>query len=170
MQIFGVAAPRVLSEYPAETFGSPALAFADVLTDAMFACSAHSLDRLLARHQTVYAYEFDDPEAVSNLPRLPGLIPPRAYHAAEIAYVLQAPWALADPAWFSPAQRRLSDRMQGYWTALARSGDPNREDAEPWPAFHGEGEMVLSLNPARIAPADGFAARHKCAFWAQLGF
>jgi para-nitrobenzyl esterase len=170
VEIFGVAAPKVLSEYPAETYGSPALAFAEVLTDAMFACPARTLDRLLARHQPVYAYEFDDPEAVNNLPRLPGLIPPRAFHASEIAYVLQASWALADPVWFSPAQKRLSDRMQGYWTTFARSGDPNREDAELWPAFRGDNEMVQSLNPARIAPADGFAARHKCAFWAQLGF
>jgi para-nitrobenzyl esterase len=167
-KIFGQRAPAVLAEYPPEP--SPGIAFATVVTDAIFACPARRLNRLLAPHVAVHAYEFADPETATTLPPLPGVMRLGAYHAGEIAYVMQSRWVLADPASFTPPQRALSDTMQGYWTTFARNGNPNAPGAPPWPALRGNANGVLSLAPDRIGPAEAFSERHRCAFWARLDY
>ena len=167
-KIFGQRAPAILAEYPAEP--SPGLAFAAVVTDGIFACPARRLNRLLAPHVAVHAYEFADPETATGLPPLPGVMRLGAYHAGEIAYVMQSRWVLADPASFTPPQRALSDTMQAYWTNFARAGDPNRPGTPPWPVLRGTADGVLSLAPDRIGPAEAFAARHRCTFWEKLGY
>jgi len=164
---FGNAAPQVLAEYAAAAGGSFARAYASVVTDSSFACPAlllnASLERRGAADAPVYAYEFDDPRAATNLPPLPFTPPLNAYHTAELAYVFQTPWGLADPVGFDRRQRALSDRMQAYWVAFAATGDPNRPDEPPWPADTGAGPLTLS--PAGVAVVADFAATHHCGFW-----
>jgi len=75
-------------------------------------------------------------------------MPLGAYHASEIAYVMQTPWALADPAAFTPAQRALSDTMQDYRTAFARSGDPDAAGAAHWPAIAPDATPCSRWGPA----------------------
>ena len=160
--------PQVLAEYAAEARRSYADAYVDVVTDSTFACPALTTNRLLERKAPVYAYEFDDPDAVTSLPRAPFTPPLKAYHTAEIAYVLQTPWVGADPAKFDAAQSALSDRMQQRWAGFARSGAPQAEGGAAWDVDHGG--APLQLTPDGDRPAADYAGRHRCAFWNALGY
>ena len=168
--LFGPGSGAILAEYPAAGLGSPGRAYAAVLTDALFACPARSLDRLLARRMPVYAYEFDDPSAPFRLPGMPWSHDLRSYHTAEIAYVFGRPWVLADPAGFEPAQAALSARIQAHWGAFAAAGTPSATGQPPWPAFSARDGTVVRLAPGAAENVDDFAERHRCAFWATLGY
>ncbi len=160
--------PQVLAEYAAEAARSPGLAYADVVTDSTFACPALTTNALLERRVPVHAYEFDDPHAVNDLPHALFTPPLKAFHGSEIVYVLQTPWVAANPAKFDPAQQVLSDRMQAWWGAFARSGEPVVAGAPAWPADHGGGP--LQLRPDGVSITSDFAVRHRCAFWNRLGY
>jgi para-nitrobenzyl esterase len=80
---FGEEAGQVQAHYPLSAYPSPAVAWATVLTDRMWARSTLALQRLLAQHVPVYASEFADGQAPMYLPFPPDL-PPGAFHAAEV--------------------------------------------------------------------------------------
>ena len=157
----------VLAEYEPIARRDFALAYVDIVNDSTFACPALTTDALLSRRTPVYAYEFDDPHAVNRLPRAPFTPPLKAFHSSEIVYVMQAPWVVADPAQFDPAQRALSDRMQARWAAFARAGAPGADGADWRPD---QGGAPLQMRPGGDRPAADFAERHRCAFWARLGY
>ena len=159
---------QVIAEYEPEARRSVGQAYADVVTDATFACPALTLDALLERRAPVYAYAFDDPEAPFDLPRAPFTAPLGAYHSSEIAYVFQTRWALSDPAQFDAAQTALSDRMQAYWGSFARDGRPVAADGAAWPQDAGGGPFRLT--PAGDGVQADFAAAHHCGFWRSLGY
>ena len=161
-RLFEARAPAILAEYPAAAFDAPRAAYAAVLTDGYFACPALALDRAVGRAVPVHAYEFDDPEAPFAPPTLPFAGGAGSYHTAEIAYVFDRPWALADPDRFSPGQARLSAAIQDFWGSFAREGRPTGVAA--WPRFRGPDD-VLRLAPDGIGPAADVAARHHCDFW-----
>ena len=160
--------PRVLAEYAGEAKYSRGLAYADIVTDSTFSCPALTLNGLLKRQGKVFAYEFADPEAVFSLPRTPFTPPLKAYHSSEIAYVMQTPWAVANPAKFDAAQRSLSDQMQDYWGAFAKTGDPTAANAPAWTSDQGQGPLKFA--PSGIAYAPAFATVHRCSFWNALGY
>ena len=99
-------AQRVLLQYPYRRYTTPALAFATMFTDGVFSCPALRVNTDLSRHVPVYAYEFNDPQAVTTIKApsdLPGL---GSYHSAGLVYAFQTPVAgLADSGDFSPAQK-----------------------------------------------------------------
>jgi para-nitrobenzyl esterase len=161
--------PLVLAEYADEARRTLGLAYADVVTDSTFACPALTLNALLERRTRVWAYEFNDPHAAVGWPRLPFTPPLKAYHSSELAYVFQTRWLAADPASFDPAQRALSDRMQAYWSAFARSGDPAAgAGRDAWPADNDSGPLELTPSGDHISP--NFAKTHHCEFWNKLGY
>jgi para-nitrobenzyl esterase len=144
-------------------------ATASLVTDARFACPAWRMNTMLAAAGTpVWSYEFDDPDAPFALPRFfqPAL---GAYHAAEIAYVLQRSWALSGKFDFTPAQQALSDRMQAHWGRFARRGDPGEVGGVAWSRLSSSGEPT-PLTTTMASPTGRFADRHHCAFWNRLGY
>lgn len=162
-EFFDADTPAVLAQYEAEyRERGLGLAYADVVTDATFACPALRLATLLRARGPVFTYEFADPDALLSVPRLPIVPPLGAYHSSEIAYVFGTRWALADPAKFTAAQRALSEEMQDAWGAFARTGAPGAS----W-------SSDAARSPVRLAPsgpskAADFAAVHRCAFWATV--
>ncbi|WP_425609683.1 carboxylesterase/lipase family protein [Xanthomonas arboricola] len=138
-------------------------AYADIVTDGAFACPTRRLGQALRRHASVYAYEFDDPQAPYGLLRLPFSNALGAFHAAELVYLFQRPWVLSGDPQFDPAQQALADTLQDYWGAFARTGDPNGGDRPQWPRF--DGDTPLTLSPGRIGATPDFVQRHRCAFW-----
>ncbi|UFQ13664.1 MULTISPECIES: carboxylesterase/lipase family protein [Streptomyces] len=161
---FGEArAERVRSEYPTSAFPSPALAWATVITDRMWARGTHDQHEALARHTPVYAYEFADRDAPMFLP-LPGDFDFGAFHSGDIPYLFED--ETAEPL-FTPAQRRLSATMSGYWAAFARTGTPRGAGLPAWPSYrpgHARHPHTQSLAPRRIGPVD-YYREHNLGFW-----
>ena len=163
-QWFGSSASSVLSQYPAANYSSPSLAYATLFTDAVFACPARTINRAISSAVNVYAYEFNDtaaPAAFSD-----PYFPLGAYHGAEVQYIFQA----ADTSSFTSAQLALSNQMIKYWAAFAATGNSNATGLPAWTKYSVSADQVLSFAPSSTAPLGTFAADHKCAFWATLGY
>ncbi|GAB3822232.1 carboxylesterase/lipase family protein [Kribbella italica] len=158
-QTFGKDAAQVEKQYPASP--DPALAFASLDTDRIFACPQQQTTRALSRYTPTYGYEFADRTAPTYTPFFNDL-PPGASHAAELAYLFGlrsgGPYDGLAPVELSTAQRRLGDRMIGYWTSFARSG---RAD---WPRYTTRTPYVTALTPRGEHRIDA-ATTHHCSFW-----
>lgn len=159
-------ARRVRGEYPTTAFPSPALAWATVITDRMWARGTRTMHDTLSRHVPLYAYEFADRQAPMYLP-LPGDFDFGAFHAGDIPYLFED--EAADPL-FTPAQRRLSATMTGYWAAFARTGTPRGPGLPLWHPHRREGvgrPYTQSLAPQRIGPVDYYRT-HNLDFWNRM--
>ncbi|MFF5254074.1 carboxylesterase/lipase family protein [Streptomyces leeuwenhoekii] len=159
-------AERVRAEYPTSAFPSPGLAWATVITDRMWARGTRAQHDVLARYVPVYAYEFADRDAPMFLP-LPGAFDFGAFHAGDIPYLFEDP--AAEPL-FTPAQRRLSATMTGYWAAFARTGAPRGTGLPAWHPYRPEPPgrpYTQSLAPQRIGPVDYFRT-HNLGFWSRM--
>jgi para-nitrobenzyl esterase len=152
-----------LAAYPPPST-APSIALGALGTDAIFACNARLVSKLMARYVPIFQYEFNDPNPPLN--HAPLSFPAGAYHTSEVQYLFDLS-ALGFPE-LSTAQGKLSDAMVGYWTSFARTGNPNsrrRGRAAPlWPPY-GASDQFQSLNEPAPAAASGFAADHKCAVW-----
>ncbi|MFJ8648778.1 carboxylesterase family protein [Streptomyces sp. NPDC093546] len=119
-----------------------------------------------ARHVPLYAYEFADREAPMFLP-LPGDFDFGAFHAGDIPYLFED--EAAEPL-LTPAQRRLSATMTGYWAAFARTGAPRGSGLPAWLPHRPGGAgrpYTQSLAPRRIGPVD-YHRTHNLAFWNRM--
>lgn len=176
VEAFGPAAPAVEARYPAAGHPTPALAWAAVLTDRSLACTTLAADRAIAARAPglpLYGYEFSDADApvLAGLPANLGF-PYGAAHGFEMPFLFPS---LPTEQPLTEAQRALSDRMVGYWTAFARTGDPNTADAPRWPVLRPSPALgrsawsvqSLAPGPGGIRPVDAYAAHH-CAFWDRL--
>ena len=161
---FGDKAPAIAAEYPVSAAPSAATAWADVLTDRVWARNTLDQHVALARRAPVFAYEFADEQAPMYLP-FPPSFPAGAFHAAEVPYLFPDPEA---DARFTPDQRALGAQMIRYWTGFARTGDPNADGLPAWPRFDGP-RSVLSLAPGAggVRPVN-YAAAHRLAFWDRI--
>ena len=162
VQTFGAQADAVLAKYPVKT--SPALALATALSDwggFIGACPVLRTAQAAAVRQPVYAYEFAEDSG-----RVSGGLPLGAYHSQDLPYL----WTMNMPQNPYPPlnteQQRLSTKMIDYWTAFARTGNPNGSNRPHWPAFNRSG-TVLGLSTTGIAPTP-YAADHNCTFWQGL--
>ncbi len=162
---FGPAAvAQIEAHYPLSAYSRPAVALAAAETDAGMVCPSYAANqRLAARGITVYAYEFADPKPVLAIPGFPG-----TGHAGELPYVLHTIGGWNFATQFTPAQAALSDRIIGYWSAMAATGDPNTPGAPAWPAFTTAQPTYLELTPSAITPNNAIAQQHQCAFWLPL--
>ncbi|MGW6685263.1 carboxylesterase/lipase family protein [Streptomyces sp. NPDC054961] len=158
---FGGAAGRIEAVYPVTAYPTPALGFAAALSDASFVCPQLRDSRALARHVPTYDYRFADRGAPNHtgLPEVAGF-PFGAAHGFELPYVFDFGLPLSTP------QRALSQRMIGYWTRFAATGNPNPPGTAPrWP----RSPAVLSLapGPAGIRTVDAWAEHH-CSLWDSM--
>lgn len=152
------------SRYLVASYPSTDLALSALGTDAIFACNSRKAVRLLSQYVPTHAYEFND----ENAPQL--FLPPVSFpygsaHASEIQYLLNLRSQIPHPA-LTADQERLSTAMVGYWTNFARLGDPNWLGTPFWPAYERATDTMQSLVAPAPARESGFAADHKCEFWA----
>jgi para-nitrobenzyl esterase len=158
---FGAEAGKALAGVytPAAYNGNPGLAFGAAGTDAVFACPMLRASQSLSATTKVYAYEFNDPMAPQIfLPPVPD-IEYGAAHASELQYLFTLPKST-----LAADSKALSDSMIKYWTAFAKTGDPNLAGSPMWPAYTTAANGILSLAPGSggIALTTTFAANHKC--------
>ncbi len=167
------SAQRVLAQYPIRAYGTPALALTTLFTDGVFSCPARNVAAALSRFVPVHAYEFDDPQAATGLKVPAGLPGLGSFHGGSLVYAFGTPIpGVADPAMFSPAQRRLSDAFSTAWARFAGTGDPNPADGAqnraPWRPFEAARGNLEVFTPAGSRESVNFSAEHKCAFWSGL--
>jgi len=175
-QQFGsTAAPAILSEYPASSFSSPLEAYAIVLTDSAFSCSASTAVRQISKRRVpVYQYEFNEPDAapLAIFPTIPGFpwIDP---HAVEMPYVFGGalPGLILGkgftPRDRTPARLALSAQLMAYWTQFVKTGNPNQPGEPFWPRYHSSQDAVQALNNT-TGPEFNFRTEHHCDFWDSL--
>jgi para-nitrobenzyl esterase len=162
-------AEALLKKYPVETYGTPSLAEIAMAQGAK-ACTARLLDMAWSKHATVYAYQFEDRTAPSYSPAVS--YPMRAYHTAELQYLFplfRGGQGTSHP--LSPEQERLSDIIVDYWTAFARTGDPNGkgEGAPPrWEPYSTDKDNVQSLDQPAPRIALGYRASNDCTLWDRV--
>jgi len=122
--------------YAVEAYGGLNGYDRQAVTDLVFAEPARRLARLhAAAGRQAYLYRFDVTSAAS---------PDRhggAGHAVERPYVFETLNTLPYPA--DERDRAASQVMADYWTAFARSGDPNGVGRPEWPQVQAEGETRL---------------------------
>lgn len=154
-------APKVLHEYPLAQYGSTAAAWTAVTTDRIWSCTQVATDRQAARKVPVYAYEFADKHSPLSQPGL------GAAHAVELPYLFSL-GGYEFP--LTETQKRLSEQMVDYWTAFARTGDPNGPGRPHWAPAGRNDIRGLSLAPTDqggIKPVN-LSTEHHCAFWSKL--
>jgi para-nitrobenzyl esterase len=147
----GAAAVAAVS--PVTDFASPNAALQRVTGDAALVCGTHdTARRAAAAGMAVHMYNFDFP-----LP-IPGLEFLGATHGAEIAFVFGSVDA--------DAQGTVGETIRGYWTRLAKTGDPNGGAALAWPAFSAAADMRINL-ATDISVVSNFRST-ECTFWRTL--
>jgi para-nitrobenzyl esterase len=124
--------------YPAASDDDATRAYLDIMGDVAFTLPA----RMWARWDTqaggrAYLYQFTH---VTSLAASAGLGAP---HAAEIAYVFNNLDRLKRP--FDETDRTLADAMSTYWTAFARTGDPNATGLPEWKPYDAQGEPAIDF-------------------------
>jgi para-nitrobenzyl esterase len=151
---YGARADEIARTYPAAAFASPQDALERVVGDGGLVCGTYdSARRVAAAGGRVWLYDF---ARWVQIPELQAL-DLRALHGAEIAYVFGSPPPpTADDA-------ALTEAIQGYWTRLARDGDPNGDGAVAWPRYEDASDRRLSLD-VPISVVDGFR-RPECEMW-----
>ncbi|WP_374387810.1 carboxylesterase/lipase family protein [Brevundimonas sp.] len=126
---------------------------AQVVTDLVFTEPARNLARLhaAAGHPT-YLYRFDVTSTAGPEPHN------GASHAVERPYVFGNLGILPYPV--EERDRRASEAMMGYWTAFARSGDPDGPGRPAWPRVTGNDQRIMTFGNEGpfVAPAP-FSAR-----------
>jgi para-nitrobenzyl esterase len=166
---FAKHAEQVAARYPLSAYDSPALAWAAVTTDRIWACPTLSANRLFVRRTSVYGYEFADRNAPVVF-SASSPIPPGAYHGSQLPYLFDLGGTKVT---FTANQQKLSDQMIRYWGRFAATGNPNGPGLARWGRFGHAGSekpKVQSLAPTGaggIRPID-FASEHHCDFWSSL--
>ncbi|GAA4608432.1 carboxylesterase family protein [Actinoplanes octamycinicus] len=148
---FGERAGQVAAAYPVSSYPTPALAWAAVATDRIWACPTLAGDQLLARRTPTYAYEF----AERHGPAPSTGYPWGAFHGAELAFLFDTWWLAGTP------QPELADRMIDIWSRFAATG---RTD---WSRFKSDASVR-----AIAAGVDGdvdLGREHHCGLWKSLG-
>jgi para-nitrobenzyl esterase len=175
VKAFGARAREVQDHYPRSRYASPALAWAAIYTDRMFACPQIAATRALARPAPAFAYEFADPNAPGLLPHFPGF-PPGASHTGELPFLFDIEHKPIDISGkqvpLAEEQKALGRTMIRYWTRFARTGDPNGDGTPRWPRFDPNAAaplvQVLAPGPKGVGPRDDAIAAHRCEFWATF--
>ncbi|MFF7341152.1 carboxylesterase/lipase family protein [Streptomyces sp. NPDC008163] len=161
---FGADAPAVLAEYPVERYPAPGAALSAVLTDSEWSTAALDTQRALARHTSVYAYEF----AEASAPYFRGVPRPASFslgtgHMTDLAYLFENELFES----LDSAQAELSDTVVGYWSRFASTGRMDGPGLPVWEPFTDEERYVQRLASGDIGRTD-FAAGHHYAFWKRF--
>jgi para-nitrobenzyl esterase len=154
-KVFGTAArDRIITAYPLSAYPSPLKAFVQLTTDAQFTCTSRRVARAFssAQKEPVYRYVFS--HVMENDPQLKAQA---ANHTIEHAFLFpfQGKYKPTD------ADLAVQRFMVGYWTRLARAGNPNGAGDPQWPVAVGDAYLEIGTAPSAKRGPDAA----KCDFW-----
>jgi para-nitrobenzyl esterase len=154
-KVFGAASrEKILAQYPMKSYPTPRLAFMRVTTDAEFTCQSRRVARAFSKmqHEPVYRYIFT--QAQENDPAL---------KAGGVAHTIEH--AFLFPGRYQPteAEAAIQRQMAGYWTRMARTGNPNGGSDPQWPASTADNDDHLEIGGTTAAVKG--PAEAKCDFW-----
>jgi para-nitrobenzyl esterase len=171
---FGAAnVAGITAVYPPQSYPSPSLA--DIaIAEGSKACIARTFDREWSHYVPVYAYLFDEESTPSYFP--PVSYPTRAFHTSELEYLFPLfHGGQGRPHPLNAAQEKLSDQMVAYWSAFARTGNPNTPANPRWLPYSATADDVIKLIDPKPYMTYGYGAqtsaynmRNDCAFWDQI--
>jgi para-nitrobenzyl esterase len=156
-KVFGTAArEQILKLYPPSAFASPRHAFAQLTTDAEFTCASRRVARALSRSQKMPVYRYLFAHSLENDPNQKALGP---------IHTVEHPFLFSWQGKYRPTDRDLvvQRQMVGYWTTMAKTGNPNGGGHPEWPAASPADDNYLEIGTTTTAKT-GDAGAH-CDFW-----
>jgi para-nitrobenzyl esterase len=156
-KVFGAAArDAILARYPAGSYEAPRRAFVQLTTDAFFTCVSRRVASALAAAQAQPVYRYHFTHLLENDP---------AESANGSVHTVEHPYFFAWRGKYRPSAADLAvqDALVGYWTRMAKIGDPNGDGAPNWPAVAKDGGSYLEIGK-RVAAGHGPDAA-QCDFW-----
>jgi len=143
---FGAAKDEVLAAYDPEKTGGLGEVGIGLASDGAMVEPARLLARLAATaSQPTYVYRFSY-VASSLRPGTKG-----ALHATEIPFVFATVRAKYGDA-TSPEDQAMGEAANAYWTAFARTGDPNGDGRPKWPAYTAKDDILMDFAPSGATP------------------
>jgi para-nitrobenzyl esterase len=169
-------AASLAEDYPLAQFPDPFLpnnapsadeALSQIFTDLVFACNGLDSNLELSQRVTVFAYEFNDPNAppvgatVVKAPNDVFGFPSAAEHAAELQFLFNFGTPL------SVDEQQLAGEMKTYWGNFVTTGDPNLPRHVPlWFSFAPTAVVQeLVPGPGEPHPFFDFGHEHLCRIW-----
>ena len=156
-KVFGSdARESILALYPSAAYASPRQAFAQLTTDAEFTCASRRVAAALSRVQKQPVYRYLFTRALENDPELKALGP---------VHTVEHPFFFSWQGRYRPSDsdRAIQKLMTGYWTRMAKTGNPNGDRDPEWPQAAAGGNGYIEIGASVIA-GNGPAASH-CDFW-----
>lgn len=130
-----------------------------MIDDIAFRCSVVWSAEAQSQFTPTYAYEFDIGTPVTWAQRVLG-----GYHFAEGPYVFgNLGWNRVMNEGPQEHDESYSRRLQAYWLAFTRTGNPNDSGGAPWPMFK-DGRTVVRLEPTHNIAIRNFQSS-QCAYW-----
>jgi para-nitrobenzyl esterase len=161
-KVFGPASrERIVAAYPAKSFSTPRMAFIQLTTDAQFTCQGRRTARALTKAQTQPVYRYLFAHAQENDPALKA---GGASHTLEHAYLFPGRGKYQP----TDADTAIARRMAGYWTRMAKTGNPNGAGDPQWAAWSAENNAYLEISANTGAKSGPDSAR--CDFWDTVTF
>jgi para-nitrobenzyl esterase len=149
-------AEQVAELYPIQNPAQPAMAIANLLGDKLFNCpmgvDARSID---AHGVDVYRYYFTQPIESGFLASY------GTAHGAEMPFIFGA--AVEDSYFLGENDAELSEKIIGYWTRFARTGNPNTAESFAWESFKSDTQSYLTLENDMRIQTD--LRKDYCSFW-----
>ena len=155
-------ADKVARQYPLANYDSPYWALTDSFSDGFFNCAARWQAQAMSLHVPTWTYQFDYEEAPFFIP----WADLKAFHAAEIQYILGRPWSFTRRN-FKAKESNLADSMAGYWGQFARSGDPNGAGRTNWPVYDSDDKTLLFNLQNSVGTG---IHKKECRFWEELPY
>jgi len=158
-KLFGAKArERIVALYPASAFHGPRNAFAQVTTDAQFTCESRRVASIVSRVQKAPVYRYLFTHKLENDPEQSARGP---------IHTIEHPFLFAWEGSYRPTETDLAIQrsMVGYWSRMAKAGDPNGAGDSEWPVAS-RGDTYLEIG-ATIKARTGPASAH-CDFWDQV--